>query len=101
MPSRTPKEPYPNGENPPSPFPPETVRAKATLRTSPAQKPLQTRSPIRTYSKDNFPLVGDYDFNDVVLDVKTRYHREKKDEPHQAHTAWDVTLAAAGSKQSR
>ena len=40
-----------NGENPPSPFPPETARAKAILRTSPAQKPLQTQSPIRTYSK--------------------------------------------------
>lgn len=38
------------GESP-SPFLPETVRAKAILRTSPAQKPLQTRSPIRTYSK--------------------------------------------------
>ena len=51
MPSRTPKEPYPNGENPPSPFLPETVRAKATPRTSPAQRLLQTRSPIRMYSK--------------------------------------------------
>ena len=49
--SRTPKEPYPNGENPPLPFLPETARAKAILRTSPAQRPLQTRSPIRTYSK--------------------------------------------------
>ena len=28
--------------------------------------------------EDNFPLVGDYDFNDVVLDVETYYHREKK-----------------------
>ena len=50
--------------------------------------------------EDNFPLVGDYDFNDVVLDVETYYHREQKYEPHQAHTARRDPCCGR-SKQSR
>ena len=48
--------------------------------------------------EDNFPLVGDYDFNDVVLDVKTYYHREKKTN-HIKRIQLDVTLAAAGASK--
>ena len=49
--------------------------------------------------EDNFPLVGDYDFNDVVLDVETRYHREKKTN-HIKRIQLDVTLAAAGATKA-
>ena len=48
--------------------------------------------------EDNFPLVGDYDFNDVVLDVETYYHREKKTN-HIKRIQLDVTLAAAGASK--
>lgn len=51
MPSRTPKEPYPNGENPPSPSLPANVRAKAILRTNPVRSCPRKASPILTYSK--------------------------------------------------
>ena len=49
--------------------------------------------------EDNFPLVGDYDFNDVVLDVETRYHREQKTN-HIKRIQLDVTLAAAGATKA-
>ena len=49
--------------------------------------------------EDNFPLVGDYDFNDVVLDVETYYHREKKTN-HIKRIQLDVTLAAAGATKA-
>lgn len=48
--------------------------------------------------EDNFPLVGDYDFNDVVLDVETYYHREKNTN-HIKRIQLDVTLAAAGASK--
>lgn len=49
--------------------------------------------------EDNFPLVGDYDFNDVVLDVETHYHREQKTN-HIKRIQLDVTLAAAGATKA-
>ena len=49
--------------------------------------------------EDNFPLVGDYDFNDVVLDVETYYHREQKTN-HIKRIQLDVTLAAAGATKA-
>ncbi|MCS2442307.1 LruC domain-containing protein [Bacteroides uniformis] len=44
-------------------------------------------------------MVGDYDFNDVVLDVETRYHREQKTN-HIKRIQLDVTLAAAGATKA-
>ncbi len=49
--------------------------------------------------EDNFPLVGDYDFNDVVLDVQTYYQREEKTN-HINRIRLDVTLAAAGASKA-
>ena len=46
--------------------------------------------------EDNYPLVGDYDFNDVVLDVTTEYKREKKTNNIRA-IQLNITLAAAGA----
>lgn len=50
--------------------------------------------------EDNFPLVGDYDFNDIVLDVAISYIR--KDDNYNANNKIkkmqiDVTLAATGA----
>jgi len=53
-----------------------------------------------TYAfEDNFPMVGDYDFNDIVLDVKTSYKREKQTNAIKAIQI-DVTLAAAGASHT-
>ena len=49
--------------------------------------------------EDNFPLVGDYDFNDVVLDVETILHTEGKTN-HIKRIQLDVTLAAAGASKA-
>lgn len=49
--------------------------------------------------EDNYPLVGDYDFNDVVLDVVTLYHREKKTNCIK-RIQLDITLAAAGASKA-
>ena len=50
-----------------------------------------------TYAfEDNFPFVGDYDFNDVVLDVQPYYRREEKTN-HIQRIQLNVTLAAAGA----
>lgn len=46
--------------------------------------------------EDNYPLVGDYDFNDVVLDVTTEYKREKNTNNIHA-IQLNITLAAAGA----
>lgn len=52
-----------------------------------------------TYAfEDNFPLVGDYDFNDVVLDVTVEYKREKTTNNIKA-TQINVTLVAAGASK--
>lgn len=48
--------------------------------------------------EDNFPMVGDYDFNDVVLDVETEYKREKKTNNIKS-IQLNVTLAAAGASK--
>ncbi len=50
-----------------------------------------------TYAfEDNFPLVGDYDFNDIVLDVQTMYKREKNTNAIKS-IQLNVTLAATGA----
>lgn len=48
--------------------------------------------------EDNFPLVGDYDFNDVVLDVETQYQREKKTN-FIKKIQLNVTLTATGASK--
>ncbi len=49
--------------------------------------------------EDNFPLVGDYDFNDIVLDVTTDYQRNKKTNAIQ-DIILNVTLTAAGASKT-
>lgn len=49
--------------------------------------------------EDNFPLVGDYDFNDIVLDVTTDYIRDKKTNAIQ-DIVLNVTLTAAGATKT-
>ena len=48
--------------------------------------------------EDNFPLVGDYDFNDVVLDVSINYDRGRDNKITATHI--DVTLVAAGATKT-
>lgn len=48
--------------------------------------------------EDNFPLVGDYDFNDIVLDVSIEYLRGKDNKITTTHLT--VTLAAAGASKT-
>lgn len=51
--------------------------------------------------EDNFPMVGDYDFNDVVLDVQLFYDREGGDDSNVNNKIKKikvyVTLAAVGA----
>lgn len=49
--------------------------------------------------EDNFPLVGDYDFNDVVLDVTTGYQRDKNTNVIRK-IQLNVTLTAAGASKT-
>ena len=49
--------------------------------------------------EDNFPLVGDYDFNDVVLDVTTSYQRERKTN-YIKRIQLNITLTAAGASKA-
>ena len=48
--------------------------------------------------EDNFPLVGDYDFNDVVLDVSINHDRSSDNKI--TTTNIDITLAAAGATKT-
>lgn len=48
--------------------------------------------------EDNFPLVGDYDFNDVVLDVYITHDRGNDNKI--TATNIDITLAAAGATKT-
>lgn len=48
--------------------------------------------------EDNFPLVGDYDFNDVVLDVSINHDRGRDNKITTTHI--DVTLVAAGATKT-
>lgn len=48
--------------------------------------------------EDNFPLVGDYDFNDVVLDVSINHDRGRDNKITATHI--DVTLVAAGATKT-
>jgi len=49
--------------------------------------------------EDNFPLVGDYDFNDVVLDMSTIYHRNASTNAIEK-IELDVTLTASGASKT-
>lgn len=49
--------------------------------------------------EDNYPLVGDYDFNDVVIDVVPTYHRERGSNQIK-RIQLDVTLTAAGASKA-
>ena len=49
--------------------------------------------------EDNYPLVGDYDFNDVVLDVTTECQREKNTN-NIRKIQLNITLAAAGASKA-
>lgn len=48
--------------------------------------------------EDNYPLVGDYDFNDVALDVTIEYNRDEATN-HIQSTKISVTLAAVGASK--
>lgn len=50
--------------------------------------------------EDNFPLVGDYDFNDVVIDVVPRYLREERKRNFIQRIQLDITLTAAGASKT-
>lgn len=54
--------------------------------------------PFTYVFEDNFPLVGDYDFNDIVLDVNIEYLRGKDNKITTTHLT--VTLAAAGASKT-
>lgn len=63
-------------------------------------KPLPDNPFSYTYVfEDNFPLVGDYDFNDVVIDVVPSYHRERGTNRIK-RIQLDVTLVAAGASKA-
>ncbi len=50
-----------------------------------------------TYAfEDNYPRVGDYDFNDIVLNVSTEYDREKSSNAIK-RIQYNVTLSAIGA----
>lgn len=62
----------------------------------------ETPSKDMTYTyafEDNYPLVGDYDFNDVVLDVSTEYQRERTTD-YIKKIQLNVTLVAAGASKA-
>lgn len=72
------------------------------LGNTPSEEPdITTQEPMPyTYVfEDNFPRVGDYDFNDVVLDVQTIYHREKTTN-NIKKIQLNITLAAAGASKA-
>lgn len=49
--------------------------------------------------EDNYPKVGDYDFNDIVLDITSSYLREAKTNNIKS-IQLDVTLTAAGASKA-
>lgn len=49
--------------------------------------------------EDNYPMVGDYDFNDVVIDVVPSYQRERQTNRIK-RIQLDVTLTAAGASKN-
>ncbi len=50
-----------------------------------------------TYAyEDNYPSAGDYDFNDIVLNVSTEYDREKRTNDIKK-IQYNVTLSAVGA----
>ena len=48
--------------------------------------------------EDNYPLVGDYDFNDIVLDVTIEYDRGADNKI--TSTYLNVALTAAGATKT-
>lgn len=58
-----------------------------------------TPLPYTYVFEDNYPLVGDYDFNDVVLDVTTEYQREKKTNQIRK-IQLNISLAAVGASKA-
>lgn len=48
--------------------------------------------------EDNYPSAGDYDFNDIVLDVSTEYDREKTTN-NIKKIQYNVTLSAIGASK--
>lgn len=59
--------------------------------------PTPTEPMLYTYVfEDNFPKVGDYDFNDIVLNVEVYYNRQRKTNQIQS-IELNVTLAATGA----
>ena len=57
---------------------------------------IPTNNNTITYTfEDNFPLVGDYDMNDIVLDVKTQYNRDAENKITSADV--NITLVAVGA----
>lgn len=71
------------------------------LGNTPSDEPDPQPEGLQTYTyvfEDNFPLVGDYDFNDVVLDVTVDYDRGLDNKI--TTTRIDVKLAAAGASKT-
>lgn len=47
--------------------------------------------------EDNYPSAGDYDFNDIVLNVSTEYKKDKKNAINEIH--YNITLSAVGASK--
>lgn len=45
--------------------------------------------------EDNYPSAGDYDFNDIVLNVSTEYTKDKKNAIEKIH--YNIALSAVGA----
>lgn len=82
------------------------IRIEPDQCTGEGNKPAESGKPTPeqplsyTYVfEDNYPLVGDYDFNDVVIDVVPTYHREKESNRIK-RIQLDVTLTAAGASKT-
>ncbi len=59
------------------------------------EDPVVTEDMAYTYAyEDNFPYPGDYDFNDIVLDVTPKYTRDNSNRIQKI--AYDVKLRAIG-----
>jgi LruC domain-containing protein len=72
-----------------------------TTANVPTPEPDPVATELTTYTyvfEDNFPLVGDYDFNDVVLDVTIDYVRNSSN--YITATKLNVTLAALGASKT-
>lgn len=71
------------------------------LGNTPSEEPdPKPETPLTlTYAfEDNYPLVGDYDFNDVVLDVTLKYDRDRDNKITATYI--NISLAAAGASKT-